>query len=148
MSEPREVFHDPENHWSLLTSRSDGEVEGQHFDRKEACHPNASGSVSDKDVRAFRQQVIECVSAFANSNVAGGLLVLGVSSGGQVMGLRHLTEDQRNSLTRFDDVLVNHGAQVKLHDCVSHEGAPGSMCVVYVPPARRASGETTGRTSN
>jgi len=96
-------------------------------------------------VRAFRQQVIECVSAFANSNVAGGLLVLGVSSGGQVRGLRHLTEHQRNSLTRFDDVLVNHAAHVKLHDCASHEGAPDAICLVYIPPARRAICETIGR---
>ncbi len=147
MFDPSEVFQDPESHWPLLTDPSDAEVEGQHFDRKEACRPNASGSASDKEVRAFRQQVIECVSAFANSTVTGGLLVLGVSSGGQVMGLRHLTEHQRNSLTRFDDVLVNHGAQAKLHDCVSHEGAPDSICLVYVPPARRAICETIGRSS-
>src|SRR5438876_10713271 len=110
MPEPREVFRDPPSHWALLTARSDAEVEGQHFDRKEACRPSASGSVSDKEVRAFRQQVIEGVSAFANSIAAGGLVVLGVSSGGEVRWLSHLTESQRNSLTRFDEVLVNHGA--------------------------------------
>lgn len=145
MPDPRDVFNDPQRYWPLLTSPADGEFEGQRWDRKEACRPGKGQTVSDREVRELRLQVVECVSAFANANETGGLLVLGISSDGQIRGLRHLTEQQRNSLTSLDDVLVNHGAQVRLHDCMSHDGAPDAICLIYVPHAKQAICGTVGR---
>ena len=48
-------------------------------------------------MQAARVNITECVSAFANANVEGGLLAIGISSAGEVLGICHLTEKQQNS---------------------------------------------------
>ena len=82
MPNPKEVFDDPEKYWIFLTTQSDKDFEGQHFERKDT---------SDCD------EVKETVSAFANRS--GGLLVLGISPKGEVKGIDHLADDKRNRLT-------------------------------------------------
>jgi len=92
---PRAVFDDPSGHWAFLTQPTDDGFEGQHFDRKEAGRPQSDGTVSRNSLDNVRELVRKTVSAYANSNVEGGLLVLGVSSGGVVEGIDHLSEDQQ-----------------------------------------------------
>ena len=96
---PRDVFEDPAKYWGFLTVKSDEDFEGQHFDRKEAGQPqDFQGPGSRTALGSLRDQIKECVSAFANSNVEGGLLVLGISSSGEIKGVDHLNENQLNAV--------------------------------------------------
>ena len=112
---PQDVYDDPDGHWDFLTTPSDRDFEGQHFDRKEGRRPRPDGSVSGTDIQSFRSQIVECVSGFANANRDGGLLVVGIASDGAVRGLKHLNENQINQIMKLDDVLVSHGCHCKLH---------------------------------
>ena len=82
MYEAKDVFDNPGKYWNFLTLDSDSDFEDQYFDRKEACRPDGSGKVSSNNLKKLTEHIIECVSAFANTNLAGGLLVLGISSVG------------------------------------------------------------------
>jgi hypothetical protein len=73
---PKQVCNDPGAYWDFITVAADATFEGQHFDRKEAGRPEADGTVHNSKLKNIRDQVEECVSAFANAT--GGLLVLGV----------------------------------------------------------------------
>ena len=81
---PRLVFDDPQSAWSFLIQPNDDTFEGQHFDRKEAGRMQGGVPLTQNAVGAVRELVIKTVSAFANSNTEGGLLVLGISSSGDV----------------------------------------------------------------
>src|SRR3954464_12161064 len=98
---PRAVFDNPQAHWIYLTQSTDDGFEGQHFDRKEAGRPQPGGRLSQSALAGVKDLVVKTVSAFANSNAEGGLLVLGISSTGDVAGIGHLTEDQKNSVTNL-----------------------------------------------
>jgi hypothetical protein len=91
---PREVFDNPHSAWSFITNPSDAIFEGQHFDRKQAGDIQADGSASKKSIAGLRETIVKTVSAFANTNVEGGLLIIGVSSQGEIIGIDHLSEDQ------------------------------------------------------
>ncbi|MGE3876884.1 MAG: helix-turn-helix domain-containing protein, partial [Parvibaculaceae bacterium] len=91
---PKKVYDDPDAYWDFVTVPTDTTFEGQHFDRKEAGRTEADGTVHNAKLKNIRDQIEECVSAFANAS--GGLLVLGVSSTGAVTGLKHLNEEQLN----------------------------------------------------
>ena len=109
---PREVFDNPSVYRDFLTQDSDDGFEGQHFDRKEAGRGNVGrGALND-----IRNRIKETISAFANSNVEGGLLVLGIASDGTVTGVNHLSEEQRNSLTDFASLLYHQAAEAKIHE--------------------------------
>ena len=127
---PKQVYDDPDAYWDFVTVATDTTFEGQHFDRKEAGRIEADGTVHRAKLKNVRDQIEECVSAFANAS--GGLLVLGVSSTGVVMGLRHLNEEQLNSLLKFER-LVHHGCQVRLHDVVEAQGARDRVALFLVP---------------
>jgi predicted HTH transcriptional regulator len=87
-------------------------------------------------------QITECVSAFANSNREGGLLILGISSSGEIKGINHLSEVQQNSLTNIDMLLRNHAARSRLVDCSDDEKKPNRICLIYVPYSEHAICET------
>jgi hypothetical protein len=127
---PKQVYDDPDAYWDFVTVTTDATFEGQHFDRKEAGRPEADGTTHNSKLGGVRNQIEECVSAFANAT--GGLLVLGISSNGAVAGLRHLNESQLNSMLRFDR-LVHHGCQVRLHDIVNLQGVPNGVALFLVP---------------
>ena len=142
---PQDVYDNPDGHWDFLTAPADRDFEGQHFERKEG----AASSSGRKRFRTrtsgrLRDQVVECVSAFANANRDGGLLVVGIASDGSVRGLKHLNEAQINQLMKLDDVLVSHGCQSKLHEVVAEDGAPHEVALFLVPHAERAICETVG----
>jgi hypothetical protein len=114
---PRQVFDDPQAEWKFLTQPTDDDFEGQHFDRKAAGRPQGGATISKSELTGIKELVIKTVSAFANSNVEGGLLVLGMSSTGEVLGIDHLVENQRNSITNLNTLLRTQAAEVKCHDC-------------------------------
>ena len=93
MLSPKEVFENYQQHWNFITTNSDSNFEGQHFDRKEVPSVGSNGQVSRSDLTRFKKEkVAACISAFANSNKDGGLLVLGVSNTGEIKGVNHLRE--------------------------------------------------------
>jgi len=84
------VFENPAQHWSFITQARDTDFEGQHFDRKIAGQNGADSQALQRQLRDVRDEITETVSAFANRNVEGGLLILGVSSDGSIEGIDHL----------------------------------------------------------
>lgn len=128
---PRQVFDDPQAAWNFLTQPTDDDFEGQHFDRKEAGRPQAGASISKSELAGIKELVIKTVSAFANSNVEGGLLVLGISSTGEVLGIDHLGEDQRNSITNLNTLLRTHAAEVRCQHCQDAHGLDKTLCLIY-----------------
>jgi len=89
MPNPKEVFNTPHHYFDFLTASKDDDFEGQYFDRKEA-------SRAGQDIKNLKKQLVETISAFANENKAGGLLVLGISKSGELKGIEHLLEEQIN----------------------------------------------------
>ena len=128
---PKQVYDTPDAYWTFVTATTDVSFESQHFDRKEAGRPEADGTVHNAKLNGVRNQIEECVSAFANAT--GGLLVLGVSSAGVVPGLKHLDESQLNSMLKLDR-LVHHGCQVRLHDVINAQGAPDRVALFSFRP--------------
>src|SRR5690349_15939206 len=122
MPTPYDVFENPDQYWSLLTAATDSDMEDQHFDRKEVGRVLSHGAVNRKQLDDIREEIISCISAFANENPLGGLLVLGISKKGEVKGTKHLTEEQRNSITNINDLLVNQSVKIKLHECLNDNG--------------------------
>lgn len=142
---PRQVFDDPSSHWTFLTQTSDDHFEGQHFDRKEAGRLDFNMTVLKAKLNKLREQITETISAFANSNVEGGLLVLGITSEGIVNGIDHLLEDQRNSLTDFATFLHHQAAEAKLYHHVDDANNTKTICLIFVPHTKNGICETTGR---
>lgn len=141
---PRAVFDDPDRYADFLTTSSDRDFEGQHFDRKEVCRVNENGRVSSSELSRFKSdQVAKTVSAFANENREGGLLVLGIDSNGNVPGISHLSEDQVNSLAQLDS-LVGHNSEFKVHN-LALEGRSVQIGLIYVPYSVRAICQTVSR---
>lgn len=129
---PRSVFDDPQLHWSYLTQPTDDGFEGQHFDRKEAGKDLQPGTgLSRNAIGDLRELVLKTVSAFANRNVEGGLLVLGISTTGKVVGIDHLSEPQRNVITDLNGFLVHHAAEVRFCDCVDESGNARTICLIF-----------------
>lgn len=120
---------------------SDADVEDQFFDRKEA--PRATnGNVGVSAMRDFKEQIKETVSAFANSNTEGGLLIVGISKTGEIRGLNHLTDQQRSEISDVRQLLRHTGAKVHWHECTDVTGAANRLMLVYVPETTDAICET------
>lgn len=141
---PREVFDDPSAHWAFVTQPTDDDFEGQKFDRKEAGRLQSDGTISRSSLDNLRELVRKTVSAFANSNVEGGLLVLGVSSGGVVEGTDHLSETQQNDVCDLNKALLHHAAEVKLFDCKDGSGNDKTLCLIFSGWSTSGICETTG----
>lgn len=142
---PRQVFDAPSSHWAFLTQRSDTDFEDQHFDRKEAGQPGADPTALKSQLKAARDEITQTISAFANKNVEGGLLVVGIASDGMVSGIDHLSEEQKNSLTDFAALLHHQAAEAKLYPCVDSSGVTKTVLLIYVPYVDNAICETPGR---
>jgi len=142
---PKRVFDDPSKHWTFLTQGSDDDFEGQHFDRKEAGQTGVDVTTLRNQLRNVRDEIKETISAFANKNVEGGLLVLGIASDGNVNGIDHLSEVQKNSLTDLSTFLHHQAAEVKLHQCTDDSGSAKTICLIFVPYTENGICETPGR---
>lgn len=135
---PRDVFDHPDHHWAFLTVSRDEEFEGQHFDRKEAGQIDAGGGTSKSQLDNVREEVIDTVSAFANANVEGGLLVLGISTSGVIKGVDHLNENQLASLTNLNNLLTGQSVDVKLVGCTDQTGKSNHITLIYVHHSARS----------
>lgn len=144
MPEPKEVFANPENYWEFITLKSDSDFEGQHFDRKEVVRLDTGGNVTSSQLDKIRDHITECVSAFANRNISGGLLVLGISTQGKVEGINHLQEKQLNRLTNINDLLLNQSTQVRLFDCEDDSGSSNRIILLYTPHTEQGLCQTLG----
>ena len=143
MPTPRDVFDDPAAYWTFVTVSEDSAFEGQHFDRKEMGRPGTDGKLNRRELKRLRLDEVACtISAFANSNREGGLLVLGIATDGTVAGLEHLDEEQLNALGNPYDIVVGHSTSVRFHPCRNAHGRDDQICLVYVPYTERAICET------
>jgi len=133
MLRPRRVYDHPSEFRGLLTKTSDDQFEDQHFERKEV-----------RQVDDARKGVIKTTSAFANSNVEGGLLVLGISSDGTITGIDHLSEDEKNSLTNFHTLLHHQTALAKEYKLNDHCGDEKTILIIFVPYSKDGICETLG----
>ncbi len=70
--------------------------------------------------------------------------MLGISKTGEVKGLSHLSDAQRNSIMRPGDWLLHHNARIKLYDCSDSNGKDTRICFIYVPYTQNAICETIG----
>ena len=146
MLSPRKVFDDPATYSKFLTESSDDKFEGQHFDRKEAGRADTDAQQLTRNLRETRDEIKETISAFANSNEEGGLLVLGIASDGSVSGVNHLSEQQMNSLLDFSSLLHHQAADAKPHQLTDAFGDDKTICLISVPAADGGICETPGPT--
>ena len=141
---PREVFEDPAAHWSFVTQSRDDDFEGQYFDRKEAARSEINGAVKTSSLDNLRQHVCKTVSAFANSNVVGGLLILGLSSNGDLIGIDHLSETQQNDVCDLNKFLLHHVTEVRLYECENTNGENRVVALIFSGWATTGICETVG----
>ena len=139
---PRAVYDDPAGHWAFLTRPSDDDFESQHFDRKAAGQTTSDAKRLARQLKELRDGIAETISAFANSNVEGGLLVIGIASDGAVQGTNHLGEDQKNSLTDIGTLLRNQAAEAKFHVCMDGSNESNAICLIFTPYVGTAICET------
>jgi predicted HTH transcriptional regulator len=139
---PRQVFDDPVRYWAFLTQASDNDFEGQHFDRKEAGQTSVDEPSLKAMLRHVRDEIQETISAFSNSNVEGGLLVIGVASNGSVSGVDHLSENQKNSLTDFGSLLHCQAAEARFFQRTE---ATKVVCLMFAPHVDNGICETPGK---
>lgn len=144
MPTPKEVFDDPKNFIEFLTSDSDDKFEGQHFDRKESCRVDERGNISSSKLSRIRDHITETISAFANKNKEGGLLVLGIDVNGNVIGTDHIPENDLNSFVNFNSLLRQQRAQADFCELPDSAGNNHKICLIYVPYTSNAICETPG----
>jgi len=142
MATPNEVYNNPENYISFLTTASDNDFENQFFDRKEVGRVNNNNinTVSKSTIDNVISQIKECVSAFANAE--GGLLVLGVSSNGVIKGLLHLLESQINRITSLNQLLRCHTLSYKFFSCKNEQGLQDRILLFLVHKSENGICET------
>ena len=113
MADPREVFDDALSHLDFLQS---DDFEGQYFDRKEVRVETRN------QINTLKESIRRCISAFANSNRAGGLLVLGIADDGTLTGTQHVDEQTMNGLLQALHDLDNHATEMQVVDAPVLEG--------------------------
>lgn len=109
MYKPIDVFNNPENYIDFLCDPNLERLHGQYFDWKKIENP-----FDGKKLKELTKDIVECVSAFANSNVDGGIVILGIANNGAVTGTQHLTESQINAIASIpNQKLINQPTQSK-----------------------------------
>ena len=104
MPDPKDVFDNPLEYMDFLQST---DFERQKFDWKEVITDNKS------QIDSLKDKVKRCISAFANSSRAGGLLVLGIADDGTIKGTQHIDEQTMNNILQVTRDLRNHATQVE-----------------------------------
>ena len=139
MPKPREVYDDPSSYLEFLTRSSDDRFENQHFERKEVGREII---VTQSQLNRVRDGITKTISAFANFNVEGGLLILGIATDGTISGIDHLLENQKNSLTDFNSLLHHQTAEAKQYECWDNFDNKKTICLVFVPYSKTGICET------
>lgn len=131
MNDPQDIFNNPVNYWGFITASTDAAFEGQHFDRKQAGYQDNEGKASSSSIDTLQEEIIECVSAFANND--GGLIIVGISKIGEITGINHLNEDQLKRISSINQLLRNQAAQTKYVDSTNTAGNQDRLLFIYVP---------------
>lgn len=131
MPTPKEIFDDPLRYLDFLQSAN---FEGQWFDWKEARVDNPS------QIRKLKRSIKECISAFANSNREGGLIVLGVTDDGIITGIQHVSEQTMNNLLQVTLDLKYHATQLRKVEL--QDSKKNQLYFFYVPWTPNAICET------
>ena len=131
MPTPKEVFDNPLKYLNFLQSAN---FEGQRFDWKEAQTNNSS------QIDRLKAKIKECISAFANSNREGGVVVLGIANGGTITGTQHVDEPTMNNILQVMRDLKNHATQTREVDLQDSVG--NHLHVLYTPWTQNAICET------
>jgi predicted HTH transcriptional regulator len=114
ISKPKELYESPDI--KLLCAEK---IENQFYDRKSKQKP---------------QRIAEVVSSFANINVEGGLISIGISDDGIIEGVLHRPDMNVNEILTYQSqagILTNH----KFVDCKNSKGIGDQILLIYVPYA-------------
>ncbi len=122
MPTPKQVFDNPLQYLNFLQSAN---FEGQFFDWKEARVNNPN------QISTLKRQIKEGISAFANSNREGGLIVLGIADGGIIKGTQHIDEITMNNILQVTRDLKNHATQTREVDMEDLKG--NRLYLLYTP---------------
>ncbi len=106
MPTPKEVFDNPLKYLDFLKSTN---LEGQRFDRKEI-------RLEKNKIRELKESIKPCLSAFANTNKEGGLVILGIANDGTIKGTQHVDEQKLNEILQVRETLKNHVTDPKQVD--------------------------------
>ena len=98
MPTPKEVFDNPLEYLDFLQS---DKFEGQYFERNEV-------RIEKNKIRKLKNSIKPCLSAFANTNREGGLIVLGIANDGTIKGIQHVDEQKINEILQVRESLRNH----------------------------------------
>ena len=131
MPTPKEVFDNPLQYLDFLQS---ADFEGQYFERKEVRID------TNNQINTLKDKIRQCISAFANSNRAGGLVVLGIADDGTLTGTQHVDEQTINGILQVARDLSNHATQLK--EVVPPNSNEKRLHLLYTPWTRNGICET------
>ena len=135
MPTPKEVFENPEQFLPYLQSPN---MEGQCFERKEVRID------FQNQIRSIKEEIIQVISGFANSNRNGGLLVLGIADNGDIKGLSHIAEKIFNGILQAkEESLRNHSTQTRELNCQNEQRRDDRIYLLYTSWTSDAICETT-----
>lgn len=136
MYNPKDVFEQPENYVQFLISK---DFEGQYFDRKEIVKPYNKNKFDD-----VKKGLKECISAFANYNQDGGLIVIGINDKTcEPTGTDHLTEEQINNLfSILQNDIRNHATKNKVLRMKNFDNQDVTIYLLYTSYTENAICET------
>lgn len=135
MYSPKDVFENPENYIDFLKSK---DFEGQFFERKEIPLDYQRVNQAIRDVK---DGIKKAISAFANYNQVGGLIVIGINDkNSEVTGLDHLNDTQFQDLLSSQNDLLNH---ITIPKSFQLDGK--QIYLLYVPYIENVICETVGK---
>ncbi len=133
MPSPKDVFDAPLQYLDFLQST---DFEGQYFERKEVQVE------TKKQIKDLKRSITECISAFANSNKNGGLLVLGITDNGIIKGTQHVDEKTLKDILKVRDILKNNTTWPDTVDLQDSDG--NQLYLLYTDWTSDAICETLG----
>jgi len=111
--DPKQIFDNPD-----LDFFSSQYLEGQYFERKETRKPDMLSNT---------------ISAFANSNHEGGLLILGIDDTGNIVGTAKSGQEWKNKIQKgLNDNIPQAKYDLKWHPCKSTSGRDDSILLIFV----------------
>ena len=122
MPNPKDVYDNPLEYLDFLQS---SDFEGQYFERKEVRID------TNNQINTLKGKIKQCISAFANSNRAGGLLALGIADDGTIKGTQHVDEQTMNRILQVTQDLRNHATQVDDVELPNSDGK--RLYLLYTP---------------
>lgn len=131
MTTPKDVFDNPLEYLDFLQS---DRFEGQYFERNEVL-------LGKNKIKELKDSIKPCLSAFANTNEEGGLVVLGIANDGSIKGIQHIDEQKINEILQVRESLKNHVTDpkhVNLEDSNKNQ-----LYLLYTHETQNAICETT-----